>query len=323
MITNRAVIGMFYEMLKQDTGGSWIDEICTDLPSDQSSEEVDWLGMVPQLSAFLGEKQFAQLRETEWTIQNVKYQGGVSFPKEWILYDKTGQVRIRSGELIARARAHWYSLVMALIAGGASGTCYDGQYFFDTDHSEGDSGTQDNDITVDISALPVSVNGTTTDPSVSEFVHSVMKGVEAIMGFKDDKGEYVNEGATNFIVTVPLSLLTVAKQAGRQTSIDTGDSNIILEQDDFSIRFKASPRLSAWTTSFAVFNTDGMQKPIIRQQRTPNNSAPGFTVGGLELQTIWTDSEHYKKHDECLLSIETERAAAYGDWKKACYVTMT
>ena len=56
---------------------------------------------------------------------------------------------------------------VAFINGEAT-VCYDGQYFFDTDHVEGDSGTQSNDLSVDISALACSVHGTTTAPSVED-----------------------------------------------------------------------------------------------------------------------------------------------------------
>jgi len=314
---------MFYERLSQDVG-SWIDQIATPvLDSDQDSEDYAWLGMVPQMSEKKGQKQYSQIRETDWQVDNVEYQGGIAFPKKHILYDKTGQVQVRVNELADRSQAHWLSLIAPLIVAGESTACYDGQYFFDTDHTEGDSGTQDNDIEVDISALPVSVNGITTAPSVNEMVHCIMAGVEQILGFKDDKGEYCNENLTEFLVALPTTLLTEGLAALGASTIDGGDNNILIEQDTFRFRVVGSPRLSSWTTKFALFATQGNQKPIIRQQRIPNNAAPGYDMNGILLETLWMDSEHCKKNDECLLSVETERAAAYGDWKKACLITMT
>ena len=41
--------------------------------------------------------------------------------------------------------AHWLMLTTLMIAGESS-LCYDGQYFFDTDHSDGASGTLSNSI---------------------------------------------------------------------------------------------------------------------------------------------------------------------------------
>ena len=68
-------------------------------------------------------------------------------------------------ELAERGRTHYASLLSTLIVNGATTVCYDGQYFFDTDHSEGASGTQSNKIDSDISTLPASVHGSTTAPS--------------------------------------------------------------------------------------------------------------------------------------------------------------
>lgn len=323
MITERAVRGMFYEKLKQDLGVSWINSISTvPYDSDQDSEQYDWLGMVPQLTEMLGEKQFSQLRETPWIVNNVKYQGGIKFPKSHIQYDKTGQVQTRIDELVTRSRSHWISLIAPLIIAGAATPCYDEQFYFDTDHEEGESGTQSNDISVDISTLPTNVHGTITNPSSAEVVHCIMKGVEQFLGFKDDKGEYVNEEMTEFLVLLPTSLMIEGLGALGAKTIDGGDTNILIEQDSFNFRVAASPRLSAWTSSFALFGTQGTQKPIIRQQRTPNQHNMN-NADGMEVMQLWLDSEHCKKHDECLFGVETERAVAYGDWKKACLVTMT
>ena len=53
--------------------------------------------------------------------------------------------RIR--EMAQNAARLTYNLISDLIKGGAAAKCYDSQFFFDTDHSEGDSGTQSNKLT--------------------------------------------------------------------------------------------------------------------------------------------------------------------------------
>lgn len=315
MITERAVLGMFYERLQQNTGMSWLDAIATPLiDSDQDSEKYDWLGMVPQLSEKNGEKKFSQLRETEWAVKNVEYQGGIVVPKKHILYDKTGQVRVRVNEMADRAMSHWAKIAAPLIINGESAVCYDGQYYFDTDHSEGASGTQSNSITSDVT--------TTTNPTDVEMIDSILAGVQQILGFKDDQGEYVNEDMQEFLILCGTPLLKGGLKALSQSQVGGGDTNILLEQDSFRLRVMASPRFASWTTKFAVFATQGNQKPIIRQQRKPNQEASGYDINGMLMQMLWTDSEHYVKNDEGLVSIETERAVAYGDWKKSCLVTL-
>jgi hypothetical protein len=324
VITERAVIGTFYERLMQNAGAGYINALCTlPITSDQDSEDYAWLGMVPQLQESAGGKQFSELRDIAWEVKNVPYQGGIKIPKKHVLYDKTQQVMVRVAELAERANAHWAKLVVPLILNGGSRVCYDGQYFFDTDHEEGNSGVQSNKINVDISALPTSVHGDVNYPSAGEAVLAIMKGVDQIVSFKDDQGEYVNEDMTEFLVVTGAGLGTPLTSALRARTIDGGDSNIIIEQDNYRIRLAVTPRLNAWTDKFAVFGTQGQQKPIIRQQRKPNNAAPGYTLDGMLLETLWLDSEYCKLNNEVLVSVETERAAAYGDWKKGCQVTLT
>lgn len=314
IITERSVVGMFFERLQQNTASGFVDAIATvPFESDQDSEDYGWLGMVPQMSQKAGEKKFSQLRDVDWTVRNVEYQAGIALPKKHILYDKTTQVQTRVNELADRTNAHWWSLIAPLIIAGESAVCYDGQYFFDTDHSEGISGSQSNDITHDVT--------TTTNPTATEMIDAILEGVESIIGFKDDRGEPVNEGMSEFVILTGTGLLKSGLKALSQTNVSNGESNILIEQGSFKFRVVASPRIT-WTDRFALFCTQGTQKPIIRQQRVPNNPAPGYNMDGLLLEMLWTDSEHCKKHDECLVSVETERAAAYGDWKKACLVTL-
>jgi len=262
-----------------------------------------------------GEKKFSKLRKTPWTVRNKNYQGGISIPKKDILYDKTGQVRMRVNELATRATSHWWSLVAPLLVNGESTACYDGQFFFDTDHSEGASGTQDNDITSNIV--------TTTAPTATEMIDSILAVVQQMLGFKDDQGEYVNENMTEFLVLTHTSIMGPVLRALSQSNVSGGDTNVLMQQDKFRLRMHASPRFSTWTDRFAVFATQGDQKPVILQQRKPNNESTGYGVDGMLVQTLWIDSEHCKKNDEVLVSVETERAAAYGDWKKACLCTFT
>jgi len=316
MITQRAVQAMFYELLMQSVGQSWIDAISTaPIRSDQDSEDYPWLGQVPQLSEMKGEKQFSQLRETEWSVKNVKYQGGLAIPENHILYDKTDQVRIRVAELAQRSQSHWAGLIAPLLVNAESTACYDEQFFFDTDHSEGDSGTQSNDIGASAT--------TATAPTATEMIDAILAATEQMLGFKDDRGEYVNENMNEFIVLCGTPLLDSGLKALSQSQVGGGDTNVLLEQDSFRFRVMATPRLSSWTTKFALISTQGVQKPIIRQQRVPNNASPGFDMNGMRMQTLWDDSEHFKKHGEGLVSIDTERAVAYGDWKKAVLTTFS
>ena len=138
-------------------------------------------------------------------------------------------------ELADRTNAHWAMLLSDLIGAGASRTCYDGQYFFDTDHQEGDSGVQSNKVSVDISALPAEKHGSVTKPSPEEMELCILEAVTSILSFKDDQGQPLNEGANEFLVMLPTTLMTAGNAAITNPILTSGKTNTIITSD-FSIK---------------------------------------------------------------------------------------
>lgn len=314
-LSSRAVIGMFFEALSQDTGGQVISALGgAPMQSDQASETYPWIGQVPQMREWKGGRQASGFLDQSITISNVHYEATIDIPARWARLDKTGQIQRRIAELAQRANAHWMKLLMEKLAAGESTACYDGQFFFDTDHSEGDSGTQDNDITTDISAVP---GGESTDtpanPGPVQMRAAIMDAVTQMLAFKDDQGEYVNELARNFLVLVPTTLFVAGAQAIGQSHLGSGDTNYLAQGvlDGYSFEIATSPRLNAWTDRFPVFCTDGGQKPFILQEEQP-----------LDLKAKAEGSEYEFDNDAWQFGVDTWRGLDFGDWKKACLVTM-
>jgi len=311
-LTERQIIGTFYKALEQNLGASWIGDVSNYFTSDQKSEEYAWLGMAPALREWVGGRQAKGLRESNQTITNVHYEATIDILVRDLRRDKSGQALVRINEMARRANAHWASLLSDLIVAGESTACYDGQYFFDTDHSEGDSGTQDNDISVDISALPITKSGTTTAPSVADMQFSIMKGIEAIVGFLDDQGEPMNEDATSFLVMVPPTFMHAGLQAVATPLQVAADQSALSEmQREFTIKVVPNVRLSSWTTKFAVFRTDPNVKALIRQEETK-----------VQMKVKGYGSEYEFDNDAHQYGIDTWRNVGYGYWQNACLVTL-
>lgn len=307
---SRAIIGEFFMRLEQRVGTRWIDGVSMMFTSDQASEEYKWLGMVPAMREWIGGRNAKGFRENGITIANKHFEATIEVLVEELRRDKTGQVMVRIRELADRTNAHWASLLSTLILNGESTAGYDGQFFFDTDHSEGDSGTQSNDINVDISALPVTNHGSTTAPSVGEFQQAVLQGVQQMYGFVDDEGEPLNENARNFLVMVPTPFWHVSQAALTVPMIDRGEANVIPAMDNVNIGTIANPRLT-WTDKFAIFRTDGNVKPFIRQEETP-----------VDLMAIAEGSEEEKLNNRHLYGVDTWRNVGYGFWQHATLVTL-
>lgn len=306
-LSSRAIIGRFYQRLEVAQAASWVNQVGMYFSSDQESETYKWLGMAPAMREWIGGREAKGFRENGITIANRKFEATLEVPVDWMRRDKTGQIAVRINEMAGRTVNHWQSLLSGLIAAGESSVCYDGQYFFDTDHSEGDSGSQSNDITVDISAVPASLHGTATLPSPEEIRAMVFKAIETILGFKDDVGEPLNEMARNFAVQVPTAWFTVAA-AALSNPVLGGDTNTIASLDGYSFSLSVNPRLT-WTDKLAVFRTDGDVKPFIMQEEE------GVTVSavaeGSELE-FDQDMHHY--------GVKAWRNVGYGFWQHACLV---
>lgn len=304
-LSSRAIIGEFYKTLEQDLGNSWVNGVSRLFNSDQESETYKWLGMAPAMREWIGGRQPKGFRANGVTISNLKFEATLEVLLEEMERDKTGQVMTRVRELAERANSHWASLLSTLIINGESTACYDGQYFFDTDHSEGDSGSQSNDITNDIT--------TTTAPTADEMQSSILLATQAILGFKDDQGEPMNDGARQFLVMIPVPYLKAAAGALGATVVNQS-SNLVQAVGSvggFSYQLAVNPRLT-WTTKLAVFRTDGAVAPFIRQEEQP-----------IKMTMLGDGSDEEFKNERHLYGVKARRNVGYGYWQKGCLVTHT
>ncbi len=311
LLSSRAIVGMYYEALAANAGARWMDQVSNLFTSDQPSETYAWIGMPPALREWIGGRNAKGFSANGVTIENKHFEGTIEVALRDLRRDKTGQIRARIAEFAQRGQSHFASLLSTLIVNGESTACYDGQYFFDTDHAEGASGTQSNDITTDISALPASVHGSTTAPSPEEMQQAILASISQMYTFKDDRGEPLNEDAAAFLVLTPVSLSQAALAALSMVRM-AGVSSFGI--DNFNISMAINPRLTSagWTDKFVVVRTDGSIKPLIRQEET----SPALKVKDEQ-------SEYAFDNDAIQIGIDTWRNVGYGRWQGAVLNTLT
>lgn len=312
LLSSRAIMGMYFARLEVEPGMAWIDGVSNQFGSDQASETYNFLGQSPAMRLWIGGRQAKGFSGQGLTIVNSHYEGTLEVRKVDARRDKTGQIQARVAEFADRAQTHWASLLSTLLLNGPSNVCYDGQFYFDTDHSEGASGSQSNDITVDISTLPAAVHGVVAAPSVEEMQQSILAAISAMLAFKDDRGEPMNENARRFVVIVPASLymVAVAATSGLVTAALQQNLNPNLIAG-LTVDVQMNARLT-WTDSFAVFRTDSPIKGLIRQSEQD-----------VELKAKAEGSEFEFDNDAWQFGIDAWRGVGYGYWQRACYVTMT
>jgi phage major head subunit gpT-like protein len=306
----------FFAGLGAGIDGSWATSVGTLVPSNSETENYNWLGTVPQLSVWEGEALLQELPNYSALLSNVEFISALGVNKNDIRRDKTGMIRTRMSGLGRRAATHWEKLLSDLVlasetASGTdiSGKAYDGQAFFDTDHSYVGSKfttNQSNDLSAGVWDV-----ATATAPTAEEAAECVLDMVGNFYALKDDQGEPINGDAMNFLLMVgTVPLYTAFKQAVGLQSLASGQTNPVtgLTGSGISIDVRLNPRLSAKATQVYGFRTDGDIKPFILQDEvglSVEEEDPGITS------------------KEVIVAAKATRAAGFGLWQGAMLGTLS
>ena len=240
----------------------WFDMLANKVTSDKDSEVYTWLGSAPRMRAWKGGRKPATLGQNEFRVPNLEFEASLEIPTRWLKRDHTGQIRMKIGEMGESAADHKFELISATIDSAPSTVCYDGQYFFDTDHQEGESTTQSNITSVDIA--------TTTAPTAAEMETAILTAIQNMYGIVDDKGRKTNGSAKSFSVMVPLPFMRALATALKADVLLEGgqarSSNMraVGSLMGLTIEGIVNPRLT-WTDKFAVFRNDAAIKPFVYQ----------------------------------------------------------
>lgn len=110
------------------------NKVATLITSETETNLYAWLGQFPKMKEWLGDRVIKNLAANSYSLTNKPFESTVAVPKPKMEDDTYGIFSTIMEELGYTAATHPDELVFAAIAAGASSLCYDGQYFFDTDH---------------------------------------------------------------------------------------------------------------------------------------------------------------------------------------------
>lgn len=111
-----------------------------DVPSTTSEQEYGWLGASTGFREWIGARQLQSLEEHGYTVKNRTFENTVAVKREKIEDDQYGIYTPLVSQLGQDAQLHPDELVFGLLQAGFDTKCFDGQYFFDTDHPVGKAG---------------------------------------------------------------------------------------------------------------------------------------------------------------------------------------
>lgn len=178
------------------------------------SARMYWGGQVPQMKKWVGDAQFDKLDTYVWEVGIEKYQTGLEIERDDIEDDNLGWILPYIQGMAVEARQHPGREIIKLLENGKNALCYDGQFFFDTDHRDGDGPVQSNKI-----------NGPLNEANLQLMRQTMGR-------LKDMKGRPMPRKLTH--IAVPTELTQVAKKlvvaefgANGATNVERGSVQII------------------------------------------------------------------------------------------------
>ncbi|MDO5623792.1 MAG: Mu-like prophage major head subunit gpT family protein [Pseudomonadota bacterium] len=113
---------------------SQYSQIATTVPSTTAAEEYGWLGQLPGLREWLGDRVVHAIGNHGYTIRNKPFELTVGVPRTAIEDDNYGVYTPLMTEMGRAVEAHPDQLVFGLLKDGRTALCYDGQPFFSAAH---------------------------------------------------------------------------------------------------------------------------------------------------------------------------------------------
>lgn len=113
---------------------SMYGRIATTVPSSTREEEYGWLGKIPIMREWLGDRVIQNIKTHDYKIKNRPFELTLGVDRDDIEDDNIGIYAPLFTEMGMATSAHREQLIWGLLKAGFTTACYDKQNYFDTDH---------------------------------------------------------------------------------------------------------------------------------------------------------------------------------------------
>jgi len=256
------------------------------VPSGSSQNDYSWLSRFPKMRKWLGDKVIKALKAFTYTVVNDDWEATVGVNRNDIQDDNLGIYAPQAQDAGFSAKQLPDEIDADLKNNAFANVCYDGQYFYDTDHPAAGSS--------------VSNKGTAALSAASQAAAAASYGAAriAIMSFTDDDGRPLGlvpdllEVGPALEATATL-LLTNEKLADDTPNPYKGTAKLLV-----------NPRITS-TTQWMLHVTSRPIKPFVYQER----EKPNF------VQQTTEDSDRVFMRKTFLFGAEARAAGGYGLWQ--------
>lgn len=257
------------------------DRVATVVPSVAGEESYKWLGSIPMMREWIGDRQIKSLTASDYTIKNKDFEVTVGIPRNDIEDDRIGLYTPSIQSLGQSAALHPDELVFILLPGGFENKCYDGQAFFSAAHKVGKK--------------TFSNKGTA---KLSPEAYAAARA--AIMSITDENGKPLKI-VPDLLVTGP-ALEAEARKILLADQID-GTTNTMKGTAEPLV----VPDLAGYDTMWFLLCTKKPVKPLIYQER----QKPKFVALTAE------NDENVFMRKEFLYGVDSRGNSGYAFWQMA------
>ena len=256
MLVNKATIAAVFMSIKTtfnnafDAAPSQWQETAMLVPSGSSQNDYTWLSMFPRMRKWIGDKVIKALEAFKYTVVNNDFEATVGVNRNDIEDDNLGIYAPQAQMAGFSAKQLPDEIVADLKNNAFVNKCYDGQYFYDTDHPVGEAKTS------------TSNKGTAALSAATVALAKASYGAArlAIMSFKDDEGRPL--ALTPNILEVPPALESVGRMICEYDKLEDDKPNPYKG----TAKLLVNPRLTSDTAWF-LHCTAMPIKPFIYQER--------------------------------------------------------
>jgi phage major head subunit gpT-like protein len=294
MLVNKENLSNLFTSLKTlfnnafaDSPSTW-EKIAMRVPSTTSENLYAWLSTFPRMRKWVGDKFVKSLEAFKYTIVNDDWEATVAVKRNHIEDDQTGIYAPQAQMAGFSAKQLPDEIVFGLVNNGFAATCWDGQYFFDTDHVVAGASVS-NKLTVALSAA-----------TQAAAIASYGAARTAMRKFLDEEGRPLN--VTPNLLLVPPALEHIALAIVNNDRLDDGKANPYKGTAEVVV----DARLTSDTAWFLLDTTKPV-KPFIYQER----KAPVFVS-----QTDMSADDVFSRA-EYKYGAEARAAGGYGFWQLA------
>lgn len=108
--------------------------IATVIAAATKEQKYGWLGKIPNVREWIGARAVQNLMQADYSIKEKALELTVSVDKDDIETDNLGIYTPLFTEMGMSTGAQWDLMAFSQLKAGFTTNCYDGQFFFDTDH---------------------------------------------------------------------------------------------------------------------------------------------------------------------------------------------